>query len=143
MSIGVPIRSLCVLLGVLLFPLDAFAWGPVVHLDLAMQVVTGGIAVAPTIYQLIKRHAYDFLYGALLADFIVGKKHAEKRNHCHNWDVARDLLKEARGAESVPVILRLYGARFYAWMLPRYIPALLVSNINMYIASCIQQATND
>lgn len=87
---------LFVIIGIIFFPRDVFAWGPVVHLDCAMQVVTGAIAVAPTVYQLISRHSYDFIYGALLADFIVGKKHAAERDHCHNWSVARDLLRDAR-----------------------------------------------
>lgn len=79
-----------------MFPRDLLAWGPVVHLDLSMQIISGAIAVAPVVYKLIKNHAYDFLYGSLAADFIVGKKHATERTHCHNWDVARELLKRAR-----------------------------------------------
>ena len=80
----------------LLVPSIAMAWGPVVHLDVGLSLLDGAVAVAPALYILLKKHAKDFLYGTLAADFIIGKKHAEHHDHCHNWDVARELLREAR-----------------------------------------------
>jgi hypothetical protein len=81
---------------ILLVPQIALAWGPVVHLDGALTLLDGAIAISPALYLLIKKHAKDFLYGTLAADFVIGKKHAAYHDHCHNWDVARDLLREAR-----------------------------------------------
>jgi hypothetical protein len=80
----------------LLFPKDAHAWGPVVHLDSATQVLFGAVAVAPVIMDLLKKHSFDFLYGAIAADSIIGKQHAKHHEHCHNWEVARELLRVAR-----------------------------------------------
>jgi hypothetical protein len=85
---------------IFLLPRDAFAWGPVVHLHSAMQLLSGAAAVAPALLDLLKNHSHDFLYGTLAADFIIGKKHAKYIDHCHNWDVARSLLREARAEGS-------------------------------------------
>ncbi len=83
------------LAGVLL-PREAYAWGPVAHLDAATQVLFGTVAVAPALLALLKRHTFDFLYGAIAADFVVGKQHSQEHEHCHNWEVARELLRQAR-----------------------------------------------
>ncbi len=122
-----------IIIGILFFPTDVYAWGPVVHLDCAMQVITGAIAVAPAVYRLISRHSYDFLYGALLADFIVGKKHAAERDHCHNWSVARELLRDARreGAHREAFMLGYInhlGADVVAHN--HVVPEMLVSHFN-------------
>ncbi len=81
---------------ILLIPKDAVAWGPVVHLHTAVQLLSGAAAAAPAVLELLREHHIDFLYGTLAADFIVGKKHAKYIDHCHNWDVARTLLRAAR-----------------------------------------------
>lgn len=103
-------RSLPLLLLVgciLLIPQDAFAWGPVVHLHSAVQLLAGKTNLAPALLELIRSHHLDFLYGTLAADFIIGKKHAKYIDHCHNWDVARSLLGDARaqGASSEAFML--------------------------------------
>ncbi len=88
--------SIVALLCLCLQPDDALAWGPAVHLHSAMQLLSGAAAVAPALLDLLRRHSRDFLYGTLAADFIIGKKHAKYIDHCHNWDVARNLMREAR-----------------------------------------------
>lgn len=88
--------ALLYLVLVILAPDIAHAWGPVVHLDGANQIITGAVAVAPALLAVIRRHAFDFLYGAIAADFVVGKQHAKAHEHCHNWEVARELLRHAR-----------------------------------------------
>jgi hypothetical protein len=85
-----------VILGIALFPVDALAWGPVAHLDFALQILAGAAVVAPVARRLIQNHTADFLYGSLAADAIVGKNLARHHDHCHNWDVARDLYRSAR-----------------------------------------------
>ena len=89
-----------------LIPDQALAWGPVVHLEAAEAVLSGAVAVAPALFGLLSRHAKDFMYGTLAADFVIGKKHARHHDHCHNWDVARGLMKDAR----------LHGAHREAFM---------------------------
>ena len=81
----------------LLIPADAVAWGPVVHLHCAAQLLSGAAAaLSPSVLDLLRSCARDFMYGTLAADFVVGKKHAKDIEHCHNWDVARDLLRAAK-----------------------------------------------
>ena len=82
--------------GWLFLPNDAFAWGPVVHLHCAAQLLSGAAILAPSVLDLLQNCARDFLYGTLAADFVVGKKHAKQIEHCHAWDVARDLLRAAK-----------------------------------------------
>jgi len=85
-----------VVAGIVLFPRDALAWGPVAHLDFALQILAGAAVVAPIARRLIETGAADFLYGSLAADSIVGKNLARHHDHCHNWDVARELYQAAR-----------------------------------------------
>jgi len=84
-----------VTLGIALFPTDALAWGPVAHLDFALQILAGAAVVTPVVKRLIETRSADFLYGSLAADAIVGKNLAKHRDHCHNWDVARGLYGSA------------------------------------------------
>jgi hypothetical protein len=84
-------------LGLLLFPLDALAWGPVAHIDFGMQLLGGAAILAPALRRLLARHPLDFIYGALAADAVVGKNLADRADHCHDWSVARGLLADARG----------------------------------------------
>jgi hypothetical protein len=58
--------------------------------------LAGAAVVAPIVRRLIQTHTADFLYGSLAADAIVGKNLAKHRDHCHNWDVARELFKSAK-----------------------------------------------
>ena len=67
------------------------------HLHCATQLLAGAAAaLSPALLEMLRRHARDFLYGTLAADFVVGKKHAKQKDHCHSWDVARALLKAAK-----------------------------------------------
>jgi hypothetical protein len=79
-----------------LFSKDALAWGPVVHLDAATQVIFGVAAIAPATLSMLKKHLFDFLYGAIAADAVVGKQHSKDHEHCHNWEVAREMLRQSR-----------------------------------------------
>jgi hypothetical protein len=80
-----------------LMPAAAGAWGPVAHLDCASLILQGAVAVAPVLLRLLARHPDDFLYGALAADAVVAKNLAREGEHSHSWNVARSLLKAARG----------------------------------------------
>jgi hypothetical protein len=93
---SVPILDIAlVALGVALYPLDAHAWGPVAHLDFALQILAGAAVVGSAVRRLIEAHSADFLYGSIAADAIVGKNWTRQRDHCHNWTVARKLLATA------------------------------------------------
>lgn len=82
-------------LGIILFPSDALAWGPVAHIDFSLQILAGSAIVAPAVLEFIRCFSHDFIYGCLAADSIVGKNLASDKDHCHSWTVARDLLAQA------------------------------------------------
>jgi hypothetical protein len=87
---------LAVLIGIIFYPTDAFAWGPVAHIDFSLQILCGAAALAPSIHALISRRRNDFIYGNLAADAVVGKNFAARLAHSHSWNIARELLAEAR-----------------------------------------------
>jgi hypothetical protein len=43
-----------------------------------------------------RRFPYDFLYGSIAADTSFAKRYARVGRHCHNWNVAYDILDRAR-----------------------------------------------
>jgi len=92
------IHTKWIIIGILLFPNDAFAWGPVAHIDFSLQILAGGAIVAPAILEFIRRFSDDFIYGSLAADSVVGKNLASEKDHCHSWSVGRDLLAQAKEA---------------------------------------------
>jgi hypothetical protein len=89
---------LSVLLGVLFFPADALAWGPVAHIDFSVQILAGVAALTPALQRLIRRRRDEFIYGSLAADAVIGKNLAGRQTHCHSWQVALSLLADARRA---------------------------------------------
>jgi len=79
----------------LLMPDTAYAWGPGMHMHVAMSVLAKVALAAPAIRQLMEKFPEDFLYGAVIPDIVVGKKLAGYMHHCHNWKVGWRILKEA------------------------------------------------
>lgn len=79
-----------------LIPDQAFAWGPGAHMDYALHALAHIATLAPLAKRVLKKYPDHFLYGNIAADIIFGKKYAGKDYHCHNWDVARPLLKSAK-----------------------------------------------
>lgn len=84
------------MLFILLFPTTGFCWGPMSHIDLANEVLNYSQLLIPQIMELIKSFPYDFLYGNIGADIVIGKNLTEYEYHCHNWLVANQILKSAR-----------------------------------------------
>ncbi|AKU91661.1 zinc dependent phospholipase C family protein [Vulgatibacter incomptus] len=80
-----------------LWPRDAWAWGPLTHLDFSGGALSQ-LGVLPSAMRiLLAKCADDFLYGSLAADIIVGKNLARYAVHCHNWKVGWQVLDKARG----------------------------------------------
>ncbi len=77
---------------ILLLPSSSEAWGPATHLEIGRQVLQNLDALPPTVRALIVKFPYDFLYGTISADAIVGKNLVEKLKHCHNWSFGYKLL---------------------------------------------------
>lgn len=78
---------------VLLTPDTALAWGPGVHMAISNQLLTAPGLLAPAVGALLAEHPQPFLYGALSADFFVGKGSVAHPGHSHNWETALTLLE--------------------------------------------------
>ena len=72
---------------VLAVPGMAYAWGPATHLELGNAILNNtGLLSAPA-RALIEAFPFDFLYGNISADIVVGKNLCEELKHCHNWKI--------------------------------------------------------
>lgn len=80
---------------VFLLPEAALAWGPATHLELGQAVLNSPGAFTHPVRALIAAFPYDYLYGNVSADIVVGKNLVEELKHCHNWKVGFKLLKKA------------------------------------------------
>ncbi len=129
------IRRWNVLLGgvgfvaVVLFPKTALAWGPVTHIDLSIEVLSCLAALAPALYRRLKHHFYDFIYGSLAPDIIVGKNLASESTHSHSWIVAQKLYTEAKSqGEARQVFMMGYLAHLAADIIAHnhFVPAQIL-----------------
>ncbi|MGC8756009.1 MAG: zinc dependent phospholipase C family protein [bacterium] len=77
-------------------PTTGFCWGPMSHIDLATEVLNYSQLLVPQIMELIKNFPYDFLYGNIGADIVIGKNLTDYEYHCHNWLVANQIFKSAK-----------------------------------------------
>lgn len=89
------LASFATLLIFLFLPSDAHAWGPATHLRFASEVLANLDMIGPQLRLLLASFPFDYLYGNLAADLILGKKYIDYRLHCHNWDVAFGVLDKA------------------------------------------------
>ncbi len=80
---------------VLLIPDAAFAWGPAAHLEIGGNILNSLSHAAPHVKSILSAYPYDFLYGNISADIVVGKNLVRELKHCHNWKVGFRLLKNA------------------------------------------------
>jgi hypothetical protein len=80
----------------LLWPDDAWAWGPVAHVHYGLEILRSLALLAPAMRALLAENSEDYLYGCCAADIVVGKNFARYANHCHNWQVALRLLDAAK-----------------------------------------------
>lgn len=80
---------------VLILPDTVFAWGPATHLEIGYAVLSNTGRLVTPVKLLIETFPYDFLYGNISADIVVGKNLVEELKHCHNWKVGFRLLKKA------------------------------------------------
>ncbi|MFQ5329532.1 MAG: zinc dependent phospholipase C family protein [Thermodesulfobacteriota bacterium] len=86
-----------VVVAALLWPGDAYAWGPATHLELGREILNNTALLAPAVRVVIERFPYDYLYGTISADIVVGKNLANEIEHCHNWRFGFNLIKRAEG----------------------------------------------
>lgn len=79
----------------LLWPDKVFAWGPATHLQLGWQVLSNPALLIAPVKPLLEVFPYDYLYGCISADIVVGKRFTRELKHCHNWRVGFKLLNSA------------------------------------------------
>ena len=113
----------------LLFPENAFAWGPVTHLQLGIETLRHLGLLGHGLRMLLERYPYDYLYGCVGADIIFAKGLARIHDHSHNWLVGRSVLEEAG---SPPQEAFAYG----------YLSHLAADSIahNYFVPECIVRA---
>ena len=80
----------------LLIPDNAYAWGPAVHLELGWDILNNLKSLPPFLQELLSRFPYDYLYGNISADIVVGKNLTQKLKHCHHWKIGLKILKNAQ-----------------------------------------------
>lgn len=81
--------------GLLLFPDPAWAWGPTTHVWVSSQIL-GNLAILPVVVrELLRAHPYAYLYGSISADITLAKRYVHYSRHCHNWNVAYEILDRA------------------------------------------------
>jgi Zinc dependent phospholipase C len=80
-----------------LLPTDAWAWTPGTHILIGETLLRSADVLLPAgMAALLKAFPYDFLYGSIAADTSFAKRYARVGRHCHNWNVAYDILDRAR-----------------------------------------------
>ncbi|MCP4680081.1 MAG: zinc dependent phospholipase C family protein [Deltaproteobacteria bacterium] len=129
--VEIMLSIISVFIGILFFPRDVLAWGPVAHIDFSLQLLAGAAALAPTINRLIQKHHADFIYGSLAADSVVGKNFAPELSHCHSWSVAHELLADAqRYGERCEAFIRGYFSHLGADVVAHnhFVPERLVAH---------------
>ena len=98
--------SIFFLLGFLLCPAEAFAWGAGVHLELGQQIINNLALLPRDVQALLQAFPHDFLYGCISADITIGKKFTHHLNHCHAWRMGKKILE---AAEAEPQRACAYG----------------------------------
>lgn len=91
--------AISVILAIVLFdPSPAFAWGPVTHIALGVQVLATVITPEHPLQAALANLPEVFLYGSLAPDIVQGRRlQSRLRRHSHNWSTGLGLLESARG----------------------------------------------
>jgi hypothetical protein len=111
-----------------LTPLEAWAWGPGVHMAVGGKILSNLHLLTPFLAELLARRRNAFLYGCLSADIFIGKGTSVRPGHSHNWQVGFDLLNSARD-DTVMAYAYGYLSHLAADIVAHnfYVPNLLVS----------------
>ena len=87
--------GLAVLVALVCFPSDAWAWTPGTHVFLGDALLRHLSLLPHTIAELLAAYPTDFLYGSIAADTSIAKKYAEVGRHCHSWRVGLEIHDDA------------------------------------------------
>jgi len=94
------VSACCVIALIVLSPKPAFAWGPVTHVALGVQVLATVITPDHPLQATLINLPEIFLYGSLAPDIVQGRRFQSRlRRHSHNWDTGLGLLNSAHGSQ--------------------------------------------
>lgn len=117
----------------------AFAWGPVTHIALGVQVLASVSTLEEPLQAILLSMPDAFLYGSLAPDIVQGRRlQSRLRRHSHNWATGFGLLSAARGSEEQAFALG-YLAHLAADVLAHnfYLPTRWIGRFNTAVASHI------
>ncbi len=117
---------------ILIRPESAFAWGPVTHIALGMQVLATVITPDHPLQAALLNLPEVFLYGSLAPDIVQGRRlQSRLRRHSHNWDTGLALLQSARGDQQIAFAMG-YLAHLGADVVAHnfFLPACLIGNFD-------------
>ncbi len=89
------VALLLVVAGILLFPDQAWAWGPATHVYLGSTLLQSLSLLPPTVAALLSAYPKDFLYGSVAADISLAKKYVPEGRHCHHWHIGEEIFETA------------------------------------------------
>ena len=78
----------------LIFSDGAWAWGPAVHTVISCNILESCAQILPAIASVIQSFPNEYIYGAISADFFIGKGQKKKKRHSHNWETGFKFLEE-------------------------------------------------
>lgn len=81
---------------ILLIPEQALAWGAATHLELGSKVLDNLFLLSPIVRDIVGKFPFDYLYGCINADIVIGKNLVHELQHCHNWRIGFKVLKRAK-----------------------------------------------
>ena len=90
------VASLLVAAFVILLPGHAYAFGPIAHVDMGVELI-GQAAALGAIGTIMRRFRRDFLRGTIAADREMARSLAPWDRHSHNWDRAFAMYRAAPG----------------------------------------------
>lgn len=117
----------------------AFAWGPVTHVALGVQVLASVITPEHPLQAVLLSMPETFLYGSLAPDIVQGRRlQSRLRRHSHNWSTGFRLLAAALEDEERAFALG-YLAHLGADVVAHnfFLPARYIGRFDSAIASHI------
>ncbi len=87
---------IALVVGLILIPESAFAWGPITHLGHGSEVLKDVTILGVGLQRLLRRFPTEYLYGCIGADITLGKKYTgPMQAHCHSWEIGWLILDQA------------------------------------------------
>jgi len=92
--VAIPILVLLVLA-----PADAYAWGPITHLQVGRMLLESCRDFLTSAAPAILDYPLSYLYGCVAPDRFIAKNLKKYEDHTHNWDQAFNMLRFAGTTE--------------------------------------------